>query len=126
MMKKKKTGWIILAIILVIAGIAAGAIGFMTNGLERNQALDIAEVSAKDLANGVYEGSYGSGRWQNDVFVTVEDGQILDIELTKHVLFERPEITDELMQRVLQEQTTCVDTISGATVTCNEIGRAHV
>ena len=91
MMKKKKTGWIILAIILVIAGIAAGAIGFMTNGLERNQALDIAEVSAKDLANGVYEGSYGSGRWQNDVFVTVEDGQILDIELTKHVLFERPE-----------------------------------
>ena len=91
----------------------------MMKGLELNKNLDISIVSAQNLADMTYEGSYGNGRWYNEVLVTVENGLIVDIEPKKTVMFERQEITNELISRIIKEQSTNVDTISSATVTCN-------
>lgn len=116
-MKKK-----ILIVLLCVAGLfAAGVFGFgffMTRGLEQLQSEPIARVNLGLVADGTYDGRYAQGRFSNEVRVTVKDARITDIELLDSVLFERPEITKELFARIIENNDTAVDAVTGATVTC--------
>lgn len=90
----------------------------MTRGLKAGEALNVGQVNASDMKDGVYSGKYDGGRWTNEVRVTVENNRIAGIDVVKSVLFEKPETTKELFDRVIKEQDTDVDTVTGATVTC--------
>jgi len=110
---------IVLCIILVFV-LAIGSFGFyMTRGLKEGQSLVANPVSAAQFEDGKYEGSYGSGRWRNQVSVTIQDSRITQIEILKSVLFERLEVMRDVIEKVLAKQDTAIDVMTGATVTSN-------
>jgi len=107
---------IICASVVFIIAVAGGAF-FLTRGLHEARDIEVMGVDMSSLEDGTYEGKYTRGRWTNEVSVTVKDNRITDIEVVKSVLFERPEVTEELLKRVVEKQDTTVDVVSGATVT---------
>ncbi|MBC3796335.1 FMN-binding protein [Acetobacterium tundrae] len=110
-----------LIIILVILGVIILAIGggilYISNGLESGKNLVINSVDPTQVSDGVYTGSYQGGRWSNEVEVTVSEKKITQINVIKSVKFEKPEVTNALINNVIEKQNTLVDSVSGATVT---------
>jgi uncharacterized protein with FMN-binding domain len=117
-MRRKKIFIIVTTLVIIIIGIIVGLSVYMLNGLSENEGLIIEDVKFSSLADGKYSGAYGSGRWHNSVEVQVNGGLITDIAFRDTVTFERPEITDQLVQSVISNQSTEIDCISGATATC--------
>jgi len=105
---------ILFAVFLIIS---IGAALLLIRGLNETQALSINPVTAAKLADGTYDGHYGDGRWANQLAVTVKGGRITDIQVRKTVVFEKPEVTTDLISRVIQAQKADVDIVSGATAT---------
>ncbi len=90
---------------------------YLTKGLEEVLNVGINPVDLSGIEDGVYSGSYDLGRWANELKVTVENHKITDIQIEEDVKFAQPEVSSQLFQRVIKEQNTTVDAISGATVT---------
>lgn len=108
---------IFLAVVIVIV-LAVGGFGFyITRGLDTGAKLDIGSVDLNKVEDGVYKGDYNSGRFSNEVSVTVKDHKITNIEIVKDVAISKPEVTKELFDNVIENQDVDVDTVSGATVT---------
>jgi uncharacterized protein with FMN-binding domain len=114
----KKAFKIVLIILAVVIIVIAGGIFFLTNGLEAGKNVEISSIDASSVKDGVYEGSYDSGRWSNKVAVTVKAGKITDIQIKDDVAFAKEGLSDELFGRVIGSQNTDVDAVTGATVTC--------
>lgn len=114
-MKKflKVTGLIILAIIILIGGFGF----YMTRGLEAGKALSIGKINLENVKDGNYNGNYKAGRFSNKVKVTVENKKITKIDIVKTVKFERKEMTQELIKRIIEKQNSDVDIVSSATIT---------
>ena len=75
-----------------------------------------AEIEQGRLIDGVYEGSYRHGPNSAVVEVTVSQGKIVDIELVKHFAsWKGDKVNDLIPQRIIAEQSTDVDSVSGAT-----------
>jgi len=73
-------------------------------------------VQQENLLDGVYEGSYRSGPNSAVVKVTISKGEIVNIELVKHVASWKGKQADHIIpQRIMAEQSTDVDAVSGAT-----------
>lgn len=102
--------------ILATCGMIAGG-SYMAKGLNEGKSLAIDPISVAQKADGIYTGTYSGGRWTNEVNVTVKDGKITGIDVAKTVLFERPELTQNIISQVIQKQNTDIDITSGATVT---------
>ena len=86
-------------------------------------AVTLAGVSAKDVPDGVYEGSCDVGYIQARVQVTVSDGEMTSIDLLEH-RNERGTPGEGVVDRMLAAQTTDVDSVSGATNSSRVIRRA--
>lgn len=108
---------IILGIVILLVLAIGGAGFYITRGLNSGKDMSIKHIDTSQLKNGVYEGKYNGGRWSNEVSVVLEDGKITKINVVKSVLVEKPEVTKELINNVIEKQDTAVDAISGATVT---------
>lgn len=113
----KKVMIIILSILGVLVMVGAGGVFYITNGLEAGENLQINPVNLKGIADGTYAGIYQGGRWTNEVAVNVTDHQITKIDVVKSVTIDDPKMASSLIARVIENQNTTVDTISGATVT---------
>jgi uncharacterized protein with FMN-binding domain len=109
---------IVLSIFILFVLVSGGGIFYISRGLEAGETLNINDVNLSVLSDGTYSGAYKGGRWTNEVNVTVKDHKITDVEIVKDVLFPKPEVTAELIGKVLDKQTTKVDALSGSTVTC--------
>jgi uncharacterized protein with FMN-binding domain len=108
---------IILGIICLLVLIIFGTGFYMTRGLNPGKNMVINSIDASQLKDGIYKGKYNGGRWSNDVNVTLKDKKITRITIVKKVVFEKTEVSSELINKVINEQDTNVDVISGATVT---------
>ncbi len=108
---------IIGLIFLLFIIIASLSMFYLTKGLEEVLNVGINPVDLSGIEDGVYSGSYDLGRWANELKVTVENHKITDIQIEEDVKFAQPEVSSQLFQRVIKEQNTTVDAISGATVT---------
>lgn len=108
---------IFLAIVIVIALAIGGLWFYITRGLDTGAKLDVGSIDLNKIEDGVYNGVYKSGRFSNEVKVTVKDHEITDIELVRDVTFSKPEITREVFDEIKEKQDINVDTVSGATVT---------
>lgn len=86
-------------------------------------AVTLAGVSAKDVPDGVYEGSCDVGYIQARVQVTVSDGEMTSIDLLEH-RNERGTPGEGVVDRMLAAQTTDVDSVSGATNSSRVIRQA--
>ena len=127
--RKRRIGWMItLMVLLILSGVGTAAI--LADAPARNeiQALEIGHVDFANLKDGVFTGKFegmkGSSR-NATVMVTIQDGEISDIRVTKGAVDESGapvELTSgvtisDLFQRVLDSQSMQVDGISGATLT---------
>lgn len=74
-------------------------------------------VDLSSVEDGTYSGSYKSGRFSNEVRVTVEDQRIKDIQVVKDMLVANPETTQGIIQKVIEKQNTTIDIVSSSTVT---------
>lgn len=104
-------------IVLVFILIAAGGVFYITRGLDEGAKLAVNPVDPSSVSDGVYHGRYASGRWTNELDVTVKDHKISGIKIIKDVAFPKPEWAQQLFDRVIEKQNTDVEVISGATVT---------
>jgi uncharacterized protein with FMN-binding domain len=109
---------IVLALFVIFILASGSGMFFLSRGLEAGKALEINSVNLSDLSDGAYSGTYKGGRWTNEVSVTVKDHRITGIEIVKDVLFPKPEVTAELVNKVLEKQNPNIDVLSGSTVTC--------
>ena len=74
------------------------------------------EIEGERLTDGVYEGSYRHGPNSAKVRVIISQGKIVDIELIKHFASWKGDKANEIIpQRIVAEQSTAVDAVSGAT-----------
>jgi uncharacterized protein with FMN-binding domain len=73
-------------------------------------------VVSEGLQNGVYEGEYTKGINNAVVKVTIADGRITDIELVEHFAsWIGNDANMVIPKRIVEQQSTRVDAISGAT-----------
>jgi uncharacterized protein with FMN-binding domain len=74
------------------------------------------EIEEKRLVDGVYDGIYRHGLNSATVRVTISQGKITDIELIKHFASWKGDKANEVIpQRIVAQQSTDVDAVSGAT-----------
>jgi uncharacterized protein with FMN-binding domain len=109
---------IILSVFLLFVLVAGGGIFYTTRGVEAAAVLEVNSINLTAINDGTYNGVHKDGRWTNEMSVTVKDHKITGIEVVKDVTFSKPEITKAIIDKVLEEQDTKVDAISGSTVTC--------
>jgi uncharacterized protein with FMN-binding domain len=106
-----------LAIVIIIILIAASGIFYITRGLEAGSKVVINPVSITSIPDGAYIGTYKSGRWTNELTVTVKNHKITKIDVEKDVRIPKPEWREQLFNNVIEKQSLDVDIVSGATVT---------
>ncbi|MEC9488333.1 MAG: FMN-binding protein [Halanaerobium sp.] len=106
----------IVVVIFILLG--AGFLFYLSRGLGETAEMAIKDIEIAGLSDGIYQGEYQGGRWSNKVEVTVKDNQITDIEIIDDVTFQLNEVTQKLIDRVIEAQSLAVDVISGSTVTC--------
>jgi uncharacterized protein with FMN-binding domain len=74
------------------------------------------DLEGKKLIDGVYEGSSRNGPNIAAVKVTIDEGRITDVKLVRHMASWKGKRADILIpQRIMAEQSTRVDVVSGAT-----------
>lgn len=85
-------------------------------------------VAQGKLMDGVYEGTCKAGPNKADVRVTIKDNRIVDIEIVKHRAWKGKKAEPVIPGRIVEEQSTEVDAVSGATnssrVIMNAVQRA--
>lgn len=105
-------------VILLIVVVSASGMFYISRGLKEGLEVSINPVDLSLKEDGVYKGSYDFGRWSNELNVTVENHKITKIEITDDMMIVNPEVRNVIMQRVIEEQNTTVDAVSGGTVSC--------
>lgn len=108
---------IVLSLFVIFILVSGSAMFFLTRGLEVGEALKIGAPNIVAIDNGSYTGEYKGGRWSNKVSVTVIDHKITRVQILEDMLIPREDVTAELVDKVLEKQTTEVDAVTGATVT---------
>jgi len=109
---------IILSVFILFILVAGSGMFYLSRGLDAGNKLSINKVNLSSINDGTYNGKYESGRWSNEVSVTVIGHKITKLDVAKDVRFPKPEVTQELLSRIVKNQNTDVDVISGSTVTC--------
>lgn len=110
---KKVIKVILISIVTIVAVVAV----LMTRGLNDIQAMVINEVDFNNLPDGNYVGNFDVGRWSNHVEVKIKDHNIIDVKIVNDIKYPMEGIADKIFDRVIEQQSTSVDVISGATVT---------
>lgn len=113
----KKVLKVILIVFVVFVLVLTGGMFIMTRGLDEGSKLAVNPVNMPSVGDGIYDGKYDSGRWSNELKVTVKDHKITKIDIVKDVTFPKPEWSEQLFNEVIENQNTDVDIVSGATVT---------
>ena len=113
----KKFLRILISVLIVIAIILAAGIFYITQGLESGKKIEIVGLDISRIQDGEYNGKYESGRWSNELIVTVNENKIIGIQIVDDVKFAQPAVREELFSKVIEAQNTKVDTVAGATVT---------
>lgn len=109
---------VVVGLIVLVLLIGFGGVYYLQRGLDKGSEVMINNVNLASISDGTYTGQYNEGRWSNKVTVVVKDHQITDINIDKKILFEKPEVTEELLTKVINQQNINVDVVAGATVTC--------
>lgn len=129
--KKKRRWWLIPLILVLVIG-AAGAAGAISDAPSRQEvaALSFDDVDFCNLHDGTYVGSFkGTAGSLRDVTleVAISGGEVSGIRILQGAVDETGTAQDlgggmsvnDLLSDALQKESLQVDTISGATLTCN-------
>jgi uncharacterized protein with FMN-binding domain len=121
--KRGLKGCLIVMLVIVAIFSIAGGIGWIFLSKEHQEAasLPLNAVNFDRLSDGKYHGVYAGGMYEwryNECDVTVEDGKVIEIDLTDSDDPGAENTNVEMLyERVIQAQNLQVDTISGSTLT---------
>ena len=121
--QKKIILFIILFLLLV--GLILGAV-YLKNVADYKQAVKkttFGEIDIADVSNGIYIGEYDVNFIYAKVEVTVEDGEIVSINILEH-RHERGKAAETVIEKIIEEQKINVDAVSGATNSSTVIKKA--
>ena len=105
---------ILLSIVLIIIIIASIFIFYLYYGKSETLNLTINTIDLSKVTDGSYKGSYSKGRFSYKVEVTVKDNRIESVNiLSKPSIVQ--EFDNDIISRVLQQQSLKVDAVTGAT-----------
>ncbi len=105
--------------ILIVLILIAVLIPFANRGIrfyryqQQMEALELSEIHPETLPDGTYSGSYDVVLITAEVEVEVSDGMIREIHLVHD--HDRGARAEVVVQRVIENQSLNVDTVSGAT-----------
>lgn len=116
---KKKWLKIVLVLLLSLMTIFVSGMFWLTRGLTEGENLSVGTVDLNNIDNGIYYGQLKMGRWSNQLYVTVENHQITNIEVKKRVSIDSEELRISLFESVIRSQSLQVDAVSEATITSN-------
>ena len=124
MNRRNKAVLIVVSALLVI-GLLAGGLYLKSIGdyKAKVNALTFDEIDLSQAADGVYEGQCDTGVVRARVQVTVRDHRLESIELLEHENGKGAP-AEVILERMLQHQTTAVDTVSGATCSSKVLRKA--
>ena len=116
-MKRKLFG-ILAGIVITIILFASAAGYYLLRGMQEMNAMVIHEVDLEQVEDGTYIGVFEEGyRWSCKVSVTLYNHKFIGINIIEKQTFHKDEVSDELFERIYNEQKINVDTVSGATIT---------
>ena len=121
--KKKIISVIILLLLLI--GLICGAV-YLKKVADYKRAVGettIGEIDIADVSDGIYIGEYDVNFIYAKVEVTVEDGEIVSINIMEH-RHERGKAAETVIEKIIEEQKIDVDAISGATNSSTVIKKA--
>ena len=124
MNQRRKTVLISVSALVIIALFAGGLyLKSIGDYKAKVNALTFDEIDLSQAPDGVYEGQCDTGVVRARVQVTVRDHRLESIELLEH---ENGKGTpaEVILERMLQHQTTAVDTVSGATCSSKVLRKA--
>ena len=124
-MNQRKKTVLISLLVLMIIGIFAGGIYLKSIGdyKAKVNALTFDEIDLTKVVDGVYEGQCDTGVVRARVQVAVRDHRMESIELLEHEN-ERGTPAEAILDQMVQNQTTAVDAVSGATCSSKVIRKA--
>ena len=121
--KKKIISVIILLFSLI--GLICGAV-YLKNVADYKRAIGettFDEIDIADVSDGNYIGEYDVNFIYAKVEVTVEDGEIVSINILEH-RHERGKAAEKVIEKIIEEQKIDVDAVSGATNSSTVIKKA--
>ena len=121
--KKKIISVIILLLLLI--GLICGAV-YLKKVADYKRAVGettIDEIDIADVSDGIYIGEYDVNFIYAKVEVTVEDGEIVSINILEH-RHERGKAAEKVIEKIIEEQKIDVDAVSGATNSSTVIKKA--
>lgn len=121
--KKKIISVIILLLLLI--GLICGAV-YLKKVADYRRAVGettFGEIDIADVSDGIYIGEYDVNFIYAKVEVTVEDGEIVSINILEH-RHERGKAAETVIEKIIEEQKIDVDAVSGATNSSTVIKKA--
>ena len=121
--KKKIISVIILLLLLI--GLICGAV-YLKKVADYRRAVGettFGEIDIADVSDGIYIGEYDVNFIYAKVEVTVEDGEIVSINILEH-RHERGKAAEKVIEKIIEEQKIDVDAVSGATNSSTVIKKA--
>ena len=124
MNQRRKTVLIAVSALLVIGLLAGGLyLKSISDYKAKVAALTFDEIDLTKVEDGVYEGQCDTGIVRVRVQVTIRNHQLESIELLEHEN-GRGTPAEAILDQMVQNQTTAVDAVSGATCSSKVIRKA--
>ena len=123
-MSKKKVVLLVIMLLLLI-GLVWGII-YLKSVADYKQAVKettFEDINISDIPDGVYVGEYDVDFIYAKVEVTVQNGEITNINILEH-RHERGKAAEAITNKIVDEQKIDVDAISGATNSSTVIKKA--
>lgn len=120
---KKMISFIILLLLLI--ALICGVV-YLKKVTDYKQAVGettFGEIDIADVSDGIYIGEYDVNFIYAKVEVTVEDGEIVSINILEH-RHERGKAAEKIIEKIIEEQKIDVDAVSGATNSSTVIKKA--
>jgi uncharacterized protein with FMN-binding domain len=121
----KKKIVLIAIMLLLLVGLVWGII-YLKSVADYKRAVKettFEEINISDISDGVYIGEYDVNFIYAKVEVTVQNGEITNISILEH-RNERGKSAEAITNKIVDEQKTDVDAISGATNSSTVIKKA--
>ena len=121
--KKKIISFIVLLLLLI--GLICGAV-YLKKVADYKRVVGettFGEIDIADVSDGIYIGEYDVNFIYAKVEVTVEDGEIVSINILEH-RHERGKAAEKIIEKIIEEQKIDVDAVSGATNSSTVIKKA--
>ncbi|QVK19246.1 FMN-binding protein [Mycoplasmatota bacterium] len=99
--------------------VVAGGFIYLLHGNKEVLNLEINPIVLDNIEDGTYKGEFNGYRWSNKIEVIIENHKIIEIRIIDDMTFKRDEVSNELFDQVIEEQSLEVDGVSEATISCN-------